>query len=271
MLKYELLPPSVTKPIRHKGQCYLCQFRDTDKNYFVTDCSFSNLDIAMSYLCLVIRFVPKVGEGKVLDAKSMELVFACQRFADISKMDVLSISESPAEYAQLPIFDSNTNKQDALKHKKKIEETLSRLRQLHEELNAQLYSKPTERPMIYSPADANEILQCFIGHLDHEELWIIDLDTRNRVMNLIALYKGNVNSSQVRVSEVFRQAIIDNSPAILVAHNHPSGDPTPSPDDATVTRSIVQVGKLLDIDVLDHIVVGANRFISMKEKGLGFS
>jgi DNA repair protein RadC len=75
----------------------------------------------------------------------------------------------------------------------------------------------------------------------------------------------------VRVGELFKEAIRINASALIVTHNHPSGDPTPSPDDVAVTRAIVQAGKLLDIDVLDHLVIGAGKFISLKEKGLGFS
>jgi DNA repair protein RadC len=89
-------------------------------------------------------------------------------------------------------------------------------------------------------------------------------------MNLVKLYQGSVNSSQVRVGEVFRQAVIDNSSGIIVAHNHPSGDNTPSPDDVAVTRAIVQAGKLLDIEVLDHLVISKGHFVSLKERGLGF-
>jgi DNA repair protein RadC len=106
--------------------------------------------------------------------------------------------------------------------------------------------------------------------LDHEELWVINLDTRNRVMSLTTLYKGSVNSSQVRVGEVFRQAIFENAPAVIVAHNHPSGDPTPSPDDVAVTRAIVEAGRLLDINVLDHLIVVRGQYVSLKERGLGF-
>jgi DNA repair protein RadC len=106
--------------------------------------------------------------------------------------------------------------------------------------------------------------------LDHEELWVINLDTRHRMMNLVKLYQGSVNSSQIRVAEVFRLAIADNAPAILLAHNHPSSDPTPSPDDVSVTHTIVQAGKLLDIEVLDHLVICLDKFVSLKERGLGF-
>src|SRR5512136_2218328 len=83
----------------------------------------------------------------------------------------------------------------------------------------------------------------------------------------------SINSSQVHVGELFRSAIRRSAAAIIVVHNHPSGDPTPSPDDVAVTRAIVQAGKLLDIEVLDHLVIGrgAGRFVSMKERSLGFS
>jgi DNA repair protein RadC len=74
----------------------------------------------------------------------------------------------------------------------------------------------------------------------------------------------------VRVGEVFREAIRENCLSIIVAHNHPSGDPTPSPDDIAVTRDMIQAGNLLDIEVLDHIVIGGGRWISMKQKRLGF-
>lgn len=155
--------------------------------------------------------------------------------------------------------------------KRKVEETLVKIRKLHDELNDQLENHPSQRPVIHSPADAAHILECFIGALDHEELWVIVLDTRNKVKRLVALYKGTVNASQVRISEVFREAILENAPSIIVAHNHPSSDVTPSPEDISVTRNIVQAGKILDISVLDHIIVGGSSFTSLKEKGLGFS
>ena len=98
----------------------------------------------------------------------------------------------------------------------------------------------------------------------------MNLDTRNRLMDLVKLYQGSVNTSQVRVAEVFRAAITDNAPSIILAHNHPSSDCSPSPEDVAVTRAIVQGGKLLDIDCLDHLIVTHDRFVSLKERGLGF-
>jgi DNA repair protein RadC len=178
----------------------------------------------------------------------------------------------PPELAQLPLIgvDPSTTK-SITRNKKKVDETFARIRQLHDELNAQLYSCPKERPVIHGPADAANIVNYFIGSLDHEEMWVIDLDTRNRLMSLVKLYQGSVNSSQVRVCEVFRQAILENAPAVLVAHNHPSGDTSPSPEDATVTRAIFQASKLLDIDLLDHIIVSKGQHTSLKERGIGFS
>jgi DNA repair protein RadC len=83
--------------------------------------------------------------------------------------------------------------------------------------------------------------------------------------------RGSVNSSQVKVGEIFKAAIRHNAPKIIMVHNHPSGDPTPSPDDVAVTRAIVQAGKLLDVDVLDHMIIGQGNWVSLKERGLGFA
>jgi len=173
---------------------------------------------------------------------------------------------------QVPLFDLTEGASfPKKKRNRRVEKTLAQLRQLHDELNAQLYAHPAERPLINSPADAAQLFMPFIGSLDHEEMWVLNMDTRNHVMSLVALYRGSVNSSQVRVGEVFRQAVAENAAAIVVGHNHPSGDPSPSPDDVTVTRAMVQAGKLLDIDLLDHIVVTRDRYVSLKERGLGFN
>jgi DNA repair protein RadC len=81
---------------------------------------------------------------------------------------------------------------------------------------------------------------------------------------------GSLNTSVVRIGELFRSAIRDNAAAFIVVHNHPSGDPSPSPEDVNVTRQIVQAGKLLDIELLDHVVIGRQKYVSLKERGLGF-
>ncbi len=130
---------------------------------------------------------------------------------------------------------------------------------------------PDEKPAIHSPADAAALVQYEMAGLAQEHLWVINLDTRNRVVNIEKVYIGSLNSSMVRVGELFRAAIQRNAAAIIVIHNHPSGDPTPSPEDIALTRSIVQAGKLLDIELLDHLVIGQARYVSMKERGLGFN
>lgn len=130
---------------------------------------------------------------------------------------------------------------------------------------------PEERASINSPADAAALVQYEMSALEQEHLRVILLDRRNRVLEIVEVYKGSVNSSQVRVGELFKDAIRINASALVVVHNHPSGDPTPSPDDVAVTRAIVQAGKLLDVDVLDHLVVGVGKWVSLKERGLGFT
>jgi DNA repair protein RadC len=128
-----------------------------------------------------------------------------------------------------------------------------------------------ERPMINSPADAAALVQYEMSLLEQEHLRVILLDRRNRVLDIVEVYHGSVHSAQVRVGEVFKEAVARMASAIIVVHSHPSGDPTPSPDDVAVTRAIVQAGKLLDIDTLDHLVIGHGRWVSLKERGLGFS
>lgn len=130
---------------------------------------------------------------------------------------------------------------------------------------------PEERPVVHSPADAAELVQYEMGGLEQEELRVLLLDTRNRVQHIETVYRGSVNSSQVRVAEIFKAAIRRNATNIIVVHNHPSGDPTPSPDDVAITRAILQAGELLDVKLLDHIIIGSGRFVSLKERGLGFT
>jgi DNA repair protein RadC len=106
---------------------------------------------------------------------------------------------------------------------------------------------------------------------DQEYLYVLLLDTRNRVIGKpLEIYHGSLNTSLIRVGELFKQAVRVNAAAIVVAHNHPSNDPSPSPEDVAVTRAIVEAGKLLDVDVLDHLVIGNPRWVSLKERNLGF-
>lgn len=123
-----------------------------------------------------------------------------------------------------------------------------------------------QQKSLRSSDDAAAILRPLMMHLDHEEFRILVLDTKNHVLSNLLLYTGTVSSSVLRAAEVFRPAIARNSPAIIAAHNHPSSDPTPSEEDILVTRQLVEAGKLLDIELLDHLVIGNPRYVSLKER-----
>jgi DNA repair protein RadC len=127
-----------------------------------------------------------------------------------------------------------------------------------------------ERPAIHSPKDAADLVMYEMSGFVQENLWVLLLDTRNRLVDIDRLYQGSLNSSTVRVAEVFKKAILVSAAGIIITHNHPSGDPTPSPEDIALTRTLVETGKMLDIQVLDHLVIGGNSFVSLKEKRLGF-
>lgn len=127
-----------------------------------------------------------------------------------------------------------------------------------------------EQPSIQSPADAANLLMYEMMNLTQEHLRVILLNTRNRVITVPTVYVGSLNTSVVRLAELFKPAIVHNAAAVIVVHNHPSGDCSPSPEDVRVTRHLVQVGEMLSIPVLDHIILGRHRFVSLKERQLGF-
>ena len=127
-----------------------------------------------------------------------------------------------------------------------------------------------QRPQITRPEDAADLVMLEMAYLTQEQLRVLCLDTKNYVVHQQVVYQGTVNSSVVRAAEVFRPAVSRTCPAIVVLHNHPSGDPTPSPEDIRTTEQLRKAGEVLDIELLDHIVVGQHRFVSLKERGLGF-
>lgn len=104
-----------------------------------------------------------------------------------------------------------------------------------------------------------------MSSFDHEELWVLNLDTRHRIIATDRLYRGSLNNSPVRVSEVFQKPIVRNAAAVILVHNHPSGDPKPSAADIAVTKSIQQAGNLLEIKMLDHIIIGTGKYCSILE------
>ncbi|HLY67551.1 MAG TPA: DNA repair protein RadC [Chloroflexota bacterium] len=115
------------------------------------------------------------------------------------------------------------------------------------------------------------LLMLHMSDLQQEQLRVVLLDTKNNVLGWPVVYTGGLRTAVVRVAEVFREPIRHNASGIIVAHNHPSGDPTPSPEDVQLTYQLVQVGKQLDIDVLDHVIIGRGRWISLRSKGMGFT
>ncbi|NJK81780.1 MAG: DNA repair protein RadC [Chloroflexaceae bacterium] len=126
-----------------------------------------------------------------------------------------------------------------------------------------------ERFQITSPGDVAKLMQVQMSHYDQEHLNVICLDTKNRVMKIQNVYVGTLDAAGLRVGEIFKEALKINSAALIMVHNHPSGDPTPSPEDIAITRQIVEAGRLLDIDVLDHLVIGHGRYVSLRERGVG--
>ena len=123
---------------------------------------------------------------------------------------------------------------------------------------------------IKSPSDVAQLMQLEMSNLDQEHLRVIAIDTKNRVQKIHTVYIGNLNSAIIRIGEVFKEPLKINACAIIIVHNHPSGDVSISPEDILVTKEIVSAGKLLDINVLDHLIIGKGQFASLRERGLGF-
>jgi DNA repair protein RadC len=129
---------------------------------------------------------------------------------------------------------------------------------------------PEERPQVGSPEDVVNLLAIEMAALEQEQLRVVLLDTKHRILGSRVVYQGSVNQAQVRVAEVYRDAVRQMATAIVAVHNHPSGDPTPSAADVALTVELVQAGSLLDIELLDHLIIGQGRWISLRRLGLGF-
>ena len=129
---------------------------------------------------------------------------------------------------------------------------------------------PAGRWSIRSPRDVADRLVLQMGRLEREELRIVILNTKNVVLRVATVYTGNISSSLVRVGELFRDAVRLDAAGIILVHNHPSGDPTPSPDDLHLTAEALAAGRLLDIDLLDHLVIGHDAYVSLRDRGVSF-
>ncbi len=129
---------------------------------------------------------------------------------------------------------------------------------------------PAGRWTVRSPRDVADRLLPLMGHLEREELRVVLLNAKNAVLKVVTVYQGNVSASLVRVGELFRDAVRVNAAGAILVHNHPSGDPTPSPDDLHLTAEALAAGRLLDIELLDHLVIGHDAFVSLRDRGVSF-
>jgi DNA repair protein RadC len=129
---------------------------------------------------------------------------------------------------------------------------------------------PSNRWSIRGPRDIADRLVLQMGRLEREELRVVILDTKNHVLRVSTVYQGNVSASLVRVGELFRDAVRLNAAGMILVHNHPSGDPTPSPDDLHLTAEALAAGRLLDIALLDHLVIGHDAYVSLRDRGVSF-
>ncbi|HLA15579.1 MAG TPA: DNA repair protein RadC, partial [Candidatus Limnocylindrales bacterium] len=129
---------------------------------------------------------------------------------------------------------------------------------------------PAARWSVRNPADVADRLVLQMGRLEREELRVILLDTKNHVLRVATVYVGNVSASLVRIGELFRDAVRLSASSLILVHNHPSGDPTPSPDDLHLTAEAVAAGRLMDVAVLDHLVIGRGAWVSLRDRGISF-
>ena len=128
--------------------------------------------------------------------------------------------------------------------------------------------RPDAPPSITTPDDVHKLLAPEMSELAQEQLRVLLIDTKKVVVVQRVVYQGNISSAIVRPAEVLRPAVVEAVPSIIVCHNHPSKDPTPSPEDVACTRELSQAAKLLGVELLDHVVIGGKRFVSLKEQGL---
>jgi DNA repair protein RadC len=129
---------------------------------------------------------------------------------------------------------------------------------------------PSSSWTIRSPRDVADRFVLQMGRLEREELRIVVLNTKNVVLRVVTVYQGNVATSLVRIGELFRDAVRLNATNVILVHNHPSGDPTPSPDDLHLTAEALAAGRLLDIQLLDHLIVGHDAYVSLRDRGIAF-
>ncbi|MEW6523778.1 MAG: DNA repair protein RadC [Bacillota bacterium] len=132
------------------------------------------------------------------------------------------------------------------------------------EIGRRLASSSMDRAVVRSPGDVGDLLMEDMRYLDREHFRIVMLNTKNQVLGVESVAVGSLNAAIVHPREIFKSAITRSAAAVVLVHNHPSGDPTPSQEDIQITRRLVEAGRLLGIEVLDHVVIGDNRYLSLR-------
>lgn len=192
----------------------------------------------------LLTLVLSTGEGSEDIARRMQALFESHSFTELMRIDIGEL----------------------LKKHRLGEAKAVQLQALLEIARRLTIPNSDEKYQIRSPADAARLVFPQMSHLDHEEMRVLVLDTQNCVVENRLLYRGTVNSSVVRTPEVFRHAVTRNAPGVIVFHNHPSGSVEPSKEDIEVTKQLIEAGKLFEIDLIDHIIIGGYNFLSLKEK-----
>ena len=179
------------------------------------------------------------------------------------------IKEAVAEYNSVPNFINNYSVKDILKIKGLGKGTITKLEALWELYNRFSINKKLEKNYIISkPEDIYDLVKDDMKYFEQEHFRILMLNTKNIVINIKDIFIGASNSSVIETRKVFKEALKYNAKNITICHNHPSGDPDPSKEDVNISLRIKEAGKIIGIDLLDHIIIGDNRFVSLKYKGV---
>ena len=180
-----------------------------------------------------------------------------------------TIKEAVAEYNSVPSFINNYSVEDILKIKGLGKGTITKLEALWELYNRFSINKKLEKNYIISkPEDIYDLVKDDMKYFEQEHFRILMLNTKNIVINIKDIFIGASDSSVIETRKVFKEALKYNAKNITICHNHPSGDPDPSKEDVNISLRIKEAGKIIGIDLLDHIIIGDNRFISLKYKGV---
>ena len=179
------------------------------------------------------------------------------------------IKEAIAEYNSVPNFINNYSVEDILKIKGLGKGTITKLEALWELYNRFSINKKLEKNYIISkPEDIYDLVKDDMKYFEQEHFRILMLNTKNIVINIKDIFIGASDSSVIETRKVFKEALKYNAKNITICHNHPSGDPNPSKEDVNISLRIKEAGKIIGIDLLDHIIIGDNRFVSLKYKGI---